>query len=591
MTCQEVKGSLLLYITDELDHDSKKMVQGHISVCTSCVNAERDERFFSEELNKAITERREALIDQTRKGLRQIPAHRSRGDESHVGRYGTLRFVAIAASLLIVATGLFIWQMQGSRPFEYNFPDNQGYVKAEAGSVVNHVSEKTFKLDRGRLHIHLDSNIQELTVGTESATVEASCVDNAIDCEILIEGKSTVIKVRGGNVMVTGNAIHDKVIANQGDIVLVSQNRLEVKKAEAKGDNLIWQATASLSRARSGHAALLLTDEKILVIGGFWQVWNDVGNTFGWLGDSEIYDSRTAKWRKTGSMNKQRESFGVILLPTGRVLVCGGATSKGMDKTCEEWDPETGTWSYVGEMQEKRGNAGLVLLSSGKVLAVGGYRDTKVCELYDPQTKRWSATGNLNYGRAGHTTTLLPSGKVLITGGNAKSQTELTIDLCEIYDPKTETWSYTQSMKRTRMSHTATLLSDGRVLVVGGAVTLTTDIITTSSCEIYDPKTDKWTSTGSMTAERSCHTATLLQDGKVLVVGGENKGMSLGTCELYDPAAGTWTSVNSLATAKSGHAVAQLSDRIMVIAGRRTCQVNRVETLSSCEFGIYKKIK
>ena len=107
----------------------------------------------------------------------------------------------------------------------------------------------------------------------------------------------------------------------------------------------------------------------------------------------------------------------------------------------------------------------------------------------------------------------------------------------ELYDPATGTFTPTGSMAEAREEHTATLLPDGRVLIVGG--NSVTDTLT--SAEIYDPLTGSFAVTGFMGAPRSTHTATLLQDGTVFVAGGNSKArpdlgvysIPTGTAEIF----------------------------------------------------------
>ena len=204
-----------------------------------------------------------------------------------------------------------------------------------------------------------------------------------------------------------------------------------------------------------------------------------------------------------------------------------------------------------------------VLLPDGKVLAMGGMNGTKAlasAELYDPGTGIWTATGSMvshagaGAGWAHFTATLLRDGKVLVAGGVGGTGFDLLLASAELYDPATGTWAATGSMLTPRADHTATLLSDGRVLVAGGQPSSPV-----ASAELYDPATGTWTATGSMGTIRAEHTATLLSDGRVLVAGGifdpRNAGMGsslLTSAELYDPGSGTWTYARSMVVSPDG---------------------------------------
>ena len=128
------------------------------------------------------------------------------------------------------------------------------------------------------------------------------------------------------------------------------------------------------------------------------------------------------------------------------------------------------------------------------------------------------------------------------------------------------TWSSTGSLNSARTGQTATLLQNGKVLVVGGG-----DLSgTLASAELYDPSTGTWTATGSMITARAAHTATLLQNGEVLVAGGDANGSGgspLASAELYHPSTGTWTATGSMITAREAHTATLLPNGEVLVAG------------------------
>jgi PKD repeat protein len=127
-----------------------------------------------------------------------------------------------------------------------------------------------------------------------------------------------------------------------------------------------------------------------------------------------------------------------------------------------------------------------------------------------------------------------------------------------------ETWTPTGSLNTSRFEHTATLLEDGKVLVAGGA----SDGTSLTSAELYDPTAGTWSVTSSMTAARESHTATLLPDGSVLVAGGESGTDILASAELYDPATETWSATGNLNTGRYDHTATLLPNgTVLVVAG------------------------
>ena len=157
----------------------------------------------------------------------------------------------------------------------------------------------------------------------------------------------------------------------------------------------------------------------------------------------------------------------------------------------------------------------------------------------------WTSTGPLAVARGFHTADhqaiRLGTGELLVEGGdvtNGKISTAVTN--AELFDPSTKTWTATAPLDTARDFFTATLLQNGDVLVGGGYDASNNSL---ASAEIYDPGTGTWSQAHSMNISRGYHTATLLKDGRVLVVGGDT-GASwapTATAEIYDPAKDAWT--------------------------------------------------
>jgi hypothetical protein len=339
-----------------------------------------------------------------------------------------------------------------------------------------------------------------------------------------------------------------------------------------------WAATGSMSQARVDFTATLLLDGKVLVTGGD-RGYDAVPRA---LASAELYDPSTGTWTPTSSMLQGRYRHTATLLPDGKVLVAGGNVndSAHLGGACclasaELYDPATGTWTATGSMIDTRVAHTAIRLLDGTVLVVGGANGGVTepgAELYDPATGTWTATGPMVQPRHDHSATLLLDGRVFVIGGSAPQA------VGELYDPRTRSWSETDccthDSNRAGPYMTATLLRDGKVLVAGGIGFRDTGsrpyTVSTPAAVLYDSASERWTPTSSMLFTRGGFTATLLSDGNVVVVGGSTRDASLGldSAELYDPSTGTWTATASMREGRFDQLAIRLLDgRVLVVGG------------------------
>ena len=238
-----------------------------------------------------------------------------------------------------------------------------------------------------------------------------------------------------------------------------------------------------------------LLNGKVLIAGGNpgivqgGTVWSSSEGSFNGhlaiLVTAELYDPATGRMTLTGAMSAPRVGASAVLLPNGKVLMAGGENWVDIPKTytsAELYDPSSGRFVPTGEMSDPRQYATTVLLKTGQVLVAGGYHlDDKglatgglvTAEIYDPRSGAFRPTGNMTTVRSMYcmgckpAARILQDGRVLLAGGiNADGD---VLSSAEIYDPSSGTFSATGSMKRPRVSASATLLDDGRVRIDDGA--------------------------------------------------------------------------------------------------------------------------
>jgi hypothetical protein len=315
---------------------------------------------------------------------------------------------------------------------------------------------------------------------------------------------------------------------------------------------------APMLNPRSGHSATLLPDGRILIAGGMRRNQD-------FYRSAELYNPATGKFQPTGEMNMARVGHAAVLLRSGKVLIAGGWIGHGCTDSAELYDPATGRFTSIAKMTALRARPSATLLANGDVLIAGGAEhDTPggsiaSAELFHAATLTFEPVGPMHAARISHTATLLPDGRVLIAGGRGETVTASA----EIYDPATKRFTLTGNMLVARYKHTAGLLPDGRVLIAGGSDDRDWTG-TLNSAEIYDPRTGRFTATSPLNDSRFKlpDEAVKLGSGELLIAGGSKQ------VEIYNPATGRFV-VASGQLSDAWHYISEtrLKDGSVLLAG------------------------
>ncbi len=329
-------------------------------------------------------------------------------------------------------------------------------------------------------------------------------------------------------------------------------------------------ATGSMTVPRLRHTATLLPNGKVLIAGGV--VSCQVPPSCIGADSAELYDPVTGTFASTGAMNTLHATGGV-LLPDGRVLFSGSDVS-GTVFSVETYDPSSGLFNVVGRPATLTSFTAATLLNDGRVLLIGrvgtSVPEISGAELYDPAAGTFTPVANWPE-QLGSFIAVLFDARVLFESDDAGPQ---------LYDPVTGAFDLFMGPVNTAQSpppgsYAVSLLASGRVLFAGGSSDSSGAL---SSAELYDPATGTFAATGRMATAKAIPTATLLSDGTVLISGGLAQGdatkagsgpvdFATASAELYDPADGRFTTTAGMTTPHYNHRQVLLNNGQVLITG------------------------
>jgi hypothetical protein len=323
-----------------------------------------------------------------------------------------------------------------------------------------------------------------------------------------------------------------------------------------------WSLAATPGAARMNGSATLLGDGRVLVVGGY--------NIFTCQGTAEIYNPSTNTWSGTGAPATPRCGSPLLRLGNGKVLVVGGTATT--TPAAEIYDPATAAWSATGNQPPMREAPAAAFVTATTVLVTGGNASgsTIPAWLYDSATNQWNEASPPLRTRSHHTATQLYDGAAMVVGGEMRDgNATVTHDSIEHYS--SGSFADGLPLHNARTDHLAVRLASGAVLVVGGrrwvcsGSSCGTQVVT--SAEIYAPSAGwTWAATPTLRYHVGAK-ATLLTDGRVLFVGGYAADGSYDDTEIYDPASNTWTAGPVLTYQRIAPTATLLADGRVLVSG------------------------
>ncbi len=318
----------------------------------------------------------------------------------------------------------------------------------------------------------------------------------------------------------------------------------------------VFQPAADMGFARYASTAAVLSSGTVALYGPSY--------------DGDEYNPADGTWTETALIPAPRFNARLFGLSSGDALLIGGDTT---DARTVRYTPATRSWTWGPSLTAARRFEQAAQLDDGRILVAGGYgpngSPTTSAEIYDPTTGTFAPAGSMPRPRAGGVAELLLDGRVLVAGGVDASGNG---DPCALlYTPSSGTFSsgpcFAAATHGRAFPASARLL-DGRVFVSGGQTYYQGSTRLAPDADVYDPHTNRWTQRTAST--RFEHTLTVLTDGRVLVVGGVGDwNQPLAQTEVFDPVLDAVRLGPSLTVARYGHTATALPGNRLLVAGGR----------------------
>jgi len=400
--------------------------------------------------------------------------------------------------------------------------DDGSIVAAHTSGTAHFVAPRPFAIDDSGADVPLTVRVDASSLELELDVARAK-FPVVVDPQWAATGSMTTPRV-----------LHQATLLNDGRVLVTGGTTYYMSPSYTTTE--IFDETAgtftagpNMSAPRAGHTATLLLDGRVLVAGGY----RKDGTTITYLSTTEIFDPTTNTFTAGPTMPGPRGHHSAVRTASGHVALVGGRkdeTTTGFLTTGLDFNPTTSTYrtSIVGAMQDGgRYWVPATLLSPNSVLCAGGFSSTgqkSSVEIFYPEYEMaayWSPGTAMSTPRAYFELATTPAGDVLAAGGSGMT--------AEIFRKATSKWEPAGASATGHSQSTSTLLDEGRILVVGGG---------DPKADIYDPlaagPTTAWKPAGSMTAQRMWHRAAKLKSGRVLLVGGHGAGsMPLSSAEIF----------------------------------------------------------